>query len=295
MYFRQETAEYVRQNRSMFEPFIEDETPFHLYVQRLAQSGYYGEHVSLVAFSRKFHVNIAIHQKHQPVWYLQTERDVSSLTKTLHLLYHEWEHYSSIRNINGPHIGPANVCLKGFLDHENDINTSDFIDPRARISRQKCCACHSEGQNITATKEQSVDPFDGEVDPAEKIISKACGSFPNHNLDNSSSIIKHDNELEDFFKILNNSEDGSLIAKEADGSAYEIQSKPGACDAPHNHKSTANQRFSHRRKQELAKRRRKENRIRALQSKSAQKGVLENSRTPSTMDLTTIKLRNIFI
>lgn len=74
MYFRRETAEYMRQNRSLFEPFIEDETPFHVYVQRLAQSGYYGEHVSLVAFSRKFRVNIAIHQKHQPIWYLRTER-----------------------------------------------------------------------------------------------------------------------------------------------------------------------------------------------------------------------------
>lgn len=224
----------------------------------------------------------------------EDRKEDPTLTKTLHILYHEWEHYSSIRNIDGPHMGPANVCLKRLLDYEADINTSGTIDPRLRISRQKCCTCQSKDQNITMLKKPSADPSDGEVDPVENIAPKTCDPSFDHNLDNSMVTIEDGSELEDFSQISNNGEKESLKNKEADRSAHEIRSKHEIREASPNHEPAVSQHPSHRRKRELAKKRRKENRIRTFQSKSAQ-NALENSKISTNIDLTTARFRNILI
>jgi hypothetical protein len=43
--------------------------------------------------------------KKESTTYAQRSREVGSL----YIVYHDWEHYSSARNINGPHSGPPNI------------------------------------------------------------------------------------------------------------------------------------------------------------------------------------------
>ena len=65
-------------------------------------------HRALVACARAHEVDICIHQVGQPVWRIAP--DVPSRRPyALHVVYHSWEHYSSVRLKNGPADGPANI------------------------------------------------------------------------------------------------------------------------------------------------------------------------------------------
>ncbi|KAF8492420.1 hypothetical protein F5888DRAFT_1730765 [Russula emetica] len=42
--------------------------------------------------------------------YKDDDDDQDTETPTVYVAYHDWEHFSSIRNLRGPHSGPPNVC-----------------------------------------------------------------------------------------------------------------------------------------------------------------------------------------
>jgi hypothetical protein len=87
----------------MYTGFLEEnDGTLEEYVYRMRQSGVYGGNMEIVAFSRHYRVDVTIHQAYQNTWIVSCGEKYS---KMLHIAYYSWEHYNSIRNINGPEDG----------------------------------------------------------------------------------------------------------------------------------------------------------------------------------------------
>lgn len=87
---------------------------FEQHVKRMSQQGVYGDNIEICAFAREFGVHVKIYQR--DFAYVVTGDgggdgggDGDGGRKMVHIAYHTWEHYSSIRNIKGPHTGLPEV------------------------------------------------------------------------------------------------------------------------------------------------------------------------------------------
>ena len=100
---RREAVEYVKSNRDDFAPFIEDS--FDDFVANLNTGGEFAGNEAIVALARVHQVKIIIHQAKQPVWSVDGASGASQ--RQLHIAYHDWEHYSSVRRTGDESNEPA--------------------------------------------------------------------------------------------------------------------------------------------------------------------------------------------
>lgn len=102
--YRKMVVHYIMKNRENFEPFIEDDVPFDEYCQSMGKDGTWAGNMELQAASLVTHSNICIHRKSSPRWYIKNFDDHDA--QMIHLSYHDWEHYNSVRlkedTCNGP-------------------------------------------------------------------------------------------------------------------------------------------------------------------------------------------------
>lgn len=103
MQIRQELMDYIDDHREDFEWFIEDDEPFDDYVLRLRTNGEWGGHLELRAASLHLRCTVVIHQLAMPRWEMPNPES----TDTIHLSYHDGEHYASVRAKSDPGDGPA--------------------------------------------------------------------------------------------------------------------------------------------------------------------------------------------
>lgn len=132
---RAQIVGYMREHADDFRVFIEceGEETWEQHLKRMSQDGVFGDHAEIVAFARAADVNVIIYQRATHFLVtpdegeLDTERDEASVARairrrrTLHVAYHEWEHYSSIRKVNGPHTGLPEIEFK--LRTSGDMST----------------------------------------------------------------------------------------------------------------------------------------------------------------------------
>lgn len=99
----------------------------------MEKPGVYGDNLEIVAFARCYNVDVKIYQR-EFAYLVSGERDaeesddeddnsmlgkdepIPGPRKVLHIAYHDWEHYSSVRNIDGPHKGLPNVTPKPLTE-----------------------------------------------------------------------------------------------------------------------------------------------------------------------------------
>ncbi|KAL9103150.1 MAG: hypothetical protein Q9163_001794 [Psora crenata] len=90
-------------------------TAFALSLEMMARGGTYGDNAELIAFSSKFHVNIRIWSAAMGTFLnIDCETSHGEEVQTLHIVHHTYEHYSSIRNIDGPATGPPQIRIKAI-------------------------------------------------------------------------------------------------------------------------------------------------------------------------------------
>lgn len=135
---RKTIVDYLRAHPDDFKVFIEceGEETWEQHLARMSQDGVFGDHAELVAFSRAMGVNVIIYQRDTHFLVtpdegqLDTERDRASAAKairsrpTLHIAYHNWEHYSSIRKVAGPHTGPPGIDFKLRMSVDDSSSAS---------------------------------------------------------------------------------------------------------------------------------------------------------------------------
>ncbi|KAL8780818.1 MAG: hypothetical protein Q9213_006291 [Squamulea squamosa] len=80
---------------------------FEGHLSRMAKGGTYGDNMEVVAFSKAYNVDLIIYKREHALCVKVDE--TSAAPRILHIAYHTYEHYSSVRNVRGPHTGIPNT------------------------------------------------------------------------------------------------------------------------------------------------------------------------------------------
>lgn len=101
---------------------------FEGHLDVMARGGTYGDNMEITAFSSAFQVDVKIYQR--DFAYMVSGAGNTSDQKdrpVAHIAYHMWEHYSSIRNLDGPHTGLPEVTPK-VLSPEEEAKQKQKMD-----------------------------------------------------------------------------------------------------------------------------------------------------------------------
>lgn len=115
---RAQIVGYMKEHIDYFGPFISVEGEnWQQYLRRMSQDSIWGDNLEIVAFANCFKANVVIYQR-DSCYVIAPSHDPAN-AKQLHIAYHEWEHYSSVRNKSGPHNGiprvsPRSTPLEGL-------------------------------------------------------------------------------------------------------------------------------------------------------------------------------------
>ncbi|PWA50994.1 Ovarian tumor, otubain [Artemisia annua] len=160
--YRKMVVQYIMKNRENFEPFIEDEVPFDEYCQSMEKDGTWAGNMELQAASLVTHSNICIHLKSSPRWYIKNFGDHDA--QMIHLSYHDWEHYNSVRSKEDTCDGPARpIIIKG----KKNGKKSDISEFRAQLDALglKIIEVTADGNCFFRSL---ADQLDGDEDKHEK-------------------------------------------------------------------------------------------------------------------------------
>lgn len=106
---RQNIMNYVEQNGDHFAAFVgEFGETFDQYLYRLRQDGVYGGDIEITGFADYYNKAVVIYQADS--LYVIQPRESAKVSGSVHLAYHTWEHYSSVRK-TGNTSGPVEIEL----------------------------------------------------------------------------------------------------------------------------------------------------------------------------------------
>ena len=92
--------------RSLYEPFVEDDEAFDTYCDRMARNGTWAGQIEVQALVRVRGVGVCIHQAGNPPWLIEPEAPKARATRLyLHVSYEDGEHYNSVRCAKGSDAG----------------------------------------------------------------------------------------------------------------------------------------------------------------------------------------------
>ena len=103
-------------NKDDFQPFIEHD--MDQFLKTLNLDGEFGGNEAIVALARSLKVEIIIHQADQSAWNVDgtNDSDCEERHRQLHIAYHDWEHYSSVRRKSDNSNNPAWLATVGTND-----------------------------------------------------------------------------------------------------------------------------------------------------------------------------------
>ncbi|KAL8831155.1 MAG: hypothetical protein Q9170_005415 [Blastenia crenularia] len=104
---------------------------FEGHLNRMAKGGTYGDNMEVVAFSKAYNVNVTIYKKD---FAFVIKDDEMQRDKTLYIAYHTYEHYSSVRNVRGPHTGmpdtdPIYQSVEAAAEANEQLAKAPYIAP----------------------------------------------------------------------------------------------------------------------------------------------------------------------
>ncbi|KAF0891039.1 hypothetical protein E2562_005132 [Oryza meyeriana var. granulata] len=181
MKYRAMVVQYIKEHRTDFEPFIEDEVPFEKYCDSMLEDGTWAGHMELQAASLLTRKNICIHMLNSPRWYINNFSGHEA-TNMVHLSYHHGEHYNSVRLREDPCQGPAMpVTIKTDANVASTSNNGQSKAKDLKKSSDRSNYDHisvklvmaGTGCSNVAAVEQVLKDMDGNVDAAiEYMLAK---------------------------------------------------------------------------------------------------------------------------
>ncbi|CAO3703662.1 unnamed protein product [Rhizopus stolonifer] len=133
MVIRQEICEYLKENEETYQYFIEDDQSFEDYLENMQQDGTFGGNIELAAFAKLNKLDIKVYQPGLIYVIEGVEKQISE--QKLHIAYHDWEHYSSIRNLDGPFTGLPEIKCR---PEENDEKAEEEYDSKEKVVLNAC-------------------------------------------------------------------------------------------------------------------------------------------------------------
>jgi len=164
--YRKQICEFILYNRQDYEPFIEDDEPFDEYIARMRKNGTWGGHLEIQACSMAYQVNVTIHQLNQPRWELTYP---GFATKTIHLSYHDGQHYSSVRMLgdNSRNGHPEPIEMKtGRPNTNKEKKESDIFIP---VEEELIVMDHTGCTNLAFIRQVLLDNY-GDIESTVEYI-----------------------------------------------------------------------------------------------------------------------------
>ncbi|KAG8527627.1 uncharacterized protein KY384_007780 [Bacidia gigantensis] len=155
--------------RDTFDPTPPSEadidTAFTLSLDVMAKGGTYGDNAEIIAFSNKFHVDIRIWSAAIGA-FLSVDCDAAPTedVQTLYIVHHTYEHFSSIRNIDGPATGLPHISVKA-------------ISPEARKQIQRDLAANPPIEEWMVNLAMESLPYDANRNMVEQTLKQCRGNI----------------------------------------------------------------------------------------------------------------------
>ncbi|CAO3614412.1 unnamed protein product [Cunninghamella blakesleeana] len=175
-------------NKDTYQYFVEDDQSFSQHISNMEQDGCFGGNMELAAFAKLKRVNIKVYQPGMIYIVNGIESDenendsddenTDGTRRTLHIAYHSWEHYSSIRNIDGPFNGLPEIKEQILnLDPQASINDDDDDDDNTKEpdSKEKVVLIACPDTDIRKIR-RLLRKHKGDTD---KVIDKIYESYEN--------------------------------------------------------------------------------------------------------------------
>ncbi|KAI9732175.1 MAG: hypothetical protein M1834_004272 [Cirrosporium novae-zelandiae] len=109
------------------------ERQFQRHLEQMSKTGVWGDNLEISAFASCYQVVVKVYQEEDghPSYYVPPRDGVPVTRGMVQVAYHGWEHYSSIRNINGPHSGIPNAKISNDDQEAIDRHSAKFptIEP----------------------------------------------------------------------------------------------------------------------------------------------------------------------
>ncbi|KAJ3201367.1 hypothetical protein HK099_002266, partial [Clydaea vesicula] len=196
----------------------EDEGNLASHIKRMRKNGVFGGNMEVCAFAREYNVDIVLHQVNSPVWVVRGDESNDNLKK-IHLIYHSWEHYSSVRNKDGTLnvLQPKPDELEGeekIVNQSLEISECYNEDPilnfeleSNEIELHEDCLLGiakkdslREEELLLSTRNINIDTDDSELEKKkmpleeEEVLLEANGNLPEQNL--KAKIVKEECKFE---------------------------------------------------------------------------------------------------
>lgn len=214
---RHQVCNYLAQHESRYKAFVDmdEEESWESHLEQMAKQGTYGGHLELSAFANSYRRSIKIIQPGM-VYVISYEdespgsglkkikgkekektnqandfRSTPSSEPTLYLVYHQWEHYSSVRNLGGPHSGipcirendPQRNLEPPRSIHRNG-QQSDLVNTPTSLSSDQQLFNGSKPSNILAYRESVSSPPSAGSSTAPNSSAVHSTSSPSSSLSN---------------------------------------------------------------------------------------------------------------
>ncbi|KAF7309955.1 OTU domain-containing protein [Mycena indigotica] len=130
---RKDVCDWIARHKTRYEPFVEDDRGIETHLGCMRQNATYGGHLELSAFAHLTRRNVKVIQPglvYVIEWAggggpasptssspsssptrasgktdFELSSDLPLTDSTIYVAYHDWEHFSSVRNLRGPHTG----------------------------------------------------------------------------------------------------------------------------------------------------------------------------------------------
>ncbi|KAJ3364840.1 hypothetical protein GGF32_001017 [Allomyces javanicus] len=125
---RRACVEFMRAHEPDFAPFVEDDEPFDRHLVRMAKDSVYGGNMEVVALARALNLTVVIHQVGHPPWVVAPTPDdatVDTPPRTVNVVYHSWEHYSSAAPDGGVRSSPPPASLERWASAAPAVTGKD--------------------------------------------------------------------------------------------------------------------------------------------------------------------------
>ncbi|CAK5270915.1 unnamed protein product [Mycena citricolor] len=213
---RQDICNWIAHHKSRYEPFVEDERGIDEHLRCMRENATYGGHMELSAFAHLMRRNVKVIQPglvyviewaaggalSSPTISRSASSSTSSLSSladseiidvdaadsspepqdgTVYVAYHDWEHFSSIRNLKGPHTGLPSVRETISYPYPSEPSTS-HADPkqskadakeRKRLEREAKDRAKAERQQATLAAKPKIQKVRLKLSSASPVKSTA--------------------------------------------------------------------------------------------------------------------------
>jgi OTU domain-containing protein 3 len=133
----------LKENEETYKFFVEDDVSFEHHLENMKQDGTFGGNMELVAFAKLSKVDIKVYQPGF-IYVIKgaededEEEEDERPRQILHIAYHDWEHYSSVRNLDGPFTGPPEIRITIAEQKIEEEEEDDEFDSKEKVVLNAC-------------------------------------------------------------------------------------------------------------------------------------------------------------